>query len=302
MQYAQPHRSLRPGYKRAGGTDYPRRTRFITQQYIILGVKGATAGTAHESYRVALDPETSNFPNLTGTMLQDSNNNYNFVPDLETDFQVISGTNASIQVGTNTYTPPSNGGNKFWLLVFDRTALQPVNSYNNGNFTACSGSGSQACGMLFDGRTDGGKALAATINQTTNRNLIFLTTTGCPFDNAGQASSDLANSLQNIGGMIHSPIYINDASKGCGYSLVSVNDTEHVSFNQSQALSWSYFSAQKQLGAVHGFLAKNDQGLYDVAGKDQMVMKTDLNGNPILAPAVDYTFGHLGSQGRLNGR
>lgn len=282
-----------------GGTDYTKADAVhYPQQYVILGVKGATTGTAHESYRVTLDPQTSNFPNLTGTMLQDSNNNYNFVPDLETDFQVISGTNASIKVGTNTYTPPSNGGNKFWLLVFDRTALQPVNTYNNGNFTACSGSGSQACGMLFDGRTDGGKALAATINQTTSRNLIFLTTTGCPFDNAGQASSDLANSLQNIGGMIHSPIYINDASKGCGYSLVSVNDTKHVSFNQSQALSWTYFSAQKQLGAVHGFLAKNDQGLYDVAGKDQMLMKTDLNGNTILVPAVDYTFGHLGSQGR----
>ena len=64
-----------------GGTNYTKADAVhYPQQYIILGVKGATAGTAHESYRVAQDPQTSNFPNLTGTMLQDSNNNYNLSP------------------------------------------------------------------------------------------------------------------------------------------------------------------------------------------------------------------------------
>jgi len=282
-----------------GGTNYSKvDAAHYPQQYVMLGVKGATPGTAHESYRVAADPQNTDFPKLTGTMLQDSNNNYNFVPDLEADFQVISGSNASIQVGSNTYTPPAKTTGMFWLMVLDRTVLQPVNTYNNGNYTACSGSGSQACGMLFDARSDGGKALAATINQISDRNLIFLATTGCPFDKAGQASSELGQALHNIGGMSQSPIYMNDASKGCGYSLVSVNDAKHVSFNQSQALSWTYFSTQKELGSVHGYLSKNNAGVYDVAGKDQMLNKTDLNGDTILASAVDYTFGHLGSQGR----
>jgi hypothetical protein len=98
--------------------------------------------------------------------------------------------------------------------------------------------------------------------------------------------------------MIHSTGFMNSASNGCNYALVSVNDGKHVIMGSNAALSWSYFSSQKQLGAIHGVLAYDNTGLYDIASKDQMIMKTDLAGNNVLLPAVDYTFGHLVSQGR----
>jgi hypothetical protein len=288
-----------------GGTDFTKvDASKYPQRYVIVGVKGATPGTAHESYNVAGDPQTANFPQLTGTMLQDLNGNYNFVPDNETDFTVISGTNASVQIMPNgilssSYTPPANASGKFWLMVFDRTVLNPDNSYNTGTFTACtSGTASQSCGMLFDAtNVKGIESLATTLNSISPRDLIVLTTVGCPFQ-APTYSTDLGVALQNIGGMIHSTGYMNSASNGCNYALVSVNDGKHVSMGSNAALSWSYFSSQKQLGAIHGTLAYDNNGLYDIAGKDQMLMKKDLAGNNVLLPAVDYTFGHLASHSR----
>ena len=234
--------------------------------------------------------------------MQDASNHYNMVSSGEQDFQVISGTNSSIKLGWQSYTPPSNASGEFWLMAFDRVALQPINTYSIpdglGTKVDCAYTqASQSCGYLFNTHKDGGVALGQVLSSISPRNLIALTTVGCPFSSTDTTpiSSSFANSLQLIGGMRHSPDFWNDTANYCNYALVSVNDGKHMFYNSNAALSWNYISAQKQLGAIDGYVAVGQDGLYDVAGKDQM--QKDPDSGDFYATAND-TFEHLASQSR----
>ena len=77
----------------------------------------------------------------------------------------------------------------------------------------------------------------------------------------------------------------------CAYSLVSVNDGNHQWMTSKAAVSANQFADQGQLGAIHGYLARDNSGLYDVAGKDLMI-------GDVPAPAVDYTFERIVSATR----
>jgi hypothetical protein len=287
-----------------GGTDYSTLWKsnpsLYPEYYIILGVKGADAGSAQENYLVSgtWDTPYTYYPTLGGTLMQDGSGNYNYAQSGEKDFQIISGSTPSVQIGWQTYTPPSNSSGLFWLMVFDRMALQPINGYKATVNSTCQYTlASQSCGMLFNVKADGGKLLATALSGVSARNLIVLTAIGCPFDNAGESSSSFANELQNIGGMIHAPVYMNSASSGCNYALMSVNDGNHVAYNSNAALSWSHFSAQSQLGMLHGFITPDRHGIYDVGGKDQMALNSKSNQ---YIPTVDYAFEHIASQNRTD--
>ena len=91
----------------------------------------------------------------------------------------------------------------------------------------------------------------------------------------------------------------------CRYSLVTANDGQHQYLGICR-LSADQFGfrpdpkdpngppiGQGQLGAIHGYLAVNKAGLYDVAGQDQMI-----NGTNGLVGSVDYTFEHIASDMR----
>ena len=188
----------------------------------MIGVKGAPAGTAHESYSVSGTTDTvqNYLQALTGTLMVDGNSHYNFVPDGDAEFQAVSGASPQIMVGPYTFTPPREHlqNNVFWLVVLDRQTLQPinfpiVNEAGEASSTACQAvAGAQSCGSLFAADygiyPDGGGAdLAATLSGISPRNLIFLTTQGCPFkteDPSVTASASLGTALQNIGGMRYS--------------------------------------------------------------------------------------------------
>lgn len=280
-----------------GGTDYSKlwaqNPNLYPEYYTIIGVKGAAPGSAHENYLVSgtWDTPYTYYPTLGGTLMQDGNGNYNFLAAGERDFKVMGGSNPSIQIGWQSYAPPPTQGGLFWLMVFDRMALQPINGYAATVNSDCAYTvASQSCGMLFNVKSDGGAKLAQALSVVSPRNLIVLTAIGCPFDYAAQASARLGTALQQIGGMIHSPVYMNSPSGACNYSLVSVNDGNHQYYNSKAALSWSYFDAQKQLGYLHGYLALDRSGLYDVAGKDQMAYDSI---SKQYVPTVDYTFEHL---------
>jgi hypothetical protein len=298
-----------------GGTDYskiPSASPVFPLYYIIAGVKGDTAGTAREAslaLQTTQQPYTY-FPTLGGTLTADNNGNYNLTSTGEKDFTIISSaTNASMtfqfgaqwlgNFGTQTYTPPASAANEFWLIIFDRMAMQPipVNAFKGATTSVDCGytNTSAQCGMLFDVHADGGAALASVLNSVTSRDLIVLTTVGCPFDSASQASSALGDALQNIGGMRYTLDYLvsSNSPQTCNYSLVSVNDGNHETYNSNAAISSNIFSAQGQLGGIHGYLAPDHTGLYDVAGKDQMTMQSN-----VLSPVTNYTMEHIASQNR----
>ncbi|HEX4164914.1 MAG TPA: hypothetical protein VHZ55_05515, partial [Bryobacteraceae bacterium] len=68
-----------------------------------------------------------------------------------------------------------------------------------------------------------------------------------------------------------------------------------TSLRRQPALSANQYSAQGQTGSIHGYLARNQSGLFDVAGKDQVIA-----GNNSLAPTVDYTFEQTASAQRTD--
>jgi hypothetical protein len=300
-----------------GGTNYlllPSGSPLFPQYYIIVGVPGATPGTARENYLPAPTTQTpyTYYPTLNGTLTTDQTGNYNLTLSAEKDFTVISSpTNASMvfqygaqwlgNAGTQTYTPPQGAANVFWLIVFDRMAMQPipVNAFSGATQSVDCGYTQTAaqCGMLFNVQADGGVALANVLNSVSPRNLIVLTTIGCPFSGTTQISSSLGNVLQSIGGMQYTlnSLVSSNSPQTCNYSLISVNDQNHEWYNTKAAVSSNIFSSQGQLGALHGYLGVDQTGLYDVAAKDQMIMQDN-----VLTPVTNYTMEHIASQQRAD--
>jgi hypothetical protein len=289
-----------------GGTDYSTASLNPSpQQYMIIGVPGSAAGSAHESYNVVPGPDTPNQypPFLNGTLVLDQDGNYNYVPSDDRVFQASSiPGSSSIQVGGQTYTPPANSGQAFWLLVLDKEMLLPVNYPSAGSWTNCSSSQTaQACGGIFDVRGDGGAALAAALAPISARNLIFLVAQGCPFDTTTLISPNLGNALHELGGVRYSLYNLNPGANQCSYSLVTSNmpllglllGQSQSPLGASAALSAAQFRVQGETGVIHGFLARDGSGLYNIANKDQGV-----SSGSGAAGTVDYTFEQTASAQR----
>ncbi len=306
-----PGQTVPPGFDASplGGTNFSQTpVSEYPQAYIMIGVPGAAAGTAYESFGIPTAPNrpsTPYQPSLNGTLMQDQYNNYNFVPSGDTGFQAHSGshTGSYITVENNTYTPPSSEEGFFWLLVLDQETLTPVNYYagspyafQNCNTTATN----QSCGAAYTVDADGGAALANELNSLSNaHDLIFLVAQGCPLTNPNQMQSALADVLHSIGGVpyaVNSMNPQNPAPYPCNYSLVTVNDGNHWHpLNDPVALSSSAFSANGQSGSVQGFLARSQHGLYEVASNAQMIPNSDGSG---FASPIDYTFEYVSSSQR----
>lgn len=294
-----------------GGHDYSILSKIgLRLAYMMIGVPGASAGTAYESVPFPPTPghPVQYTPSLNGTLFAQrgsaSNGTanttpqyYNFLPGDDRTFQVVSGAKPSITVGDKVFTAPTANGAlnaDFWLLILDRESLNPVNYIVNGIYTLnCDpNAATQACGGIYDTHADGRAALASEISQLPSNDLIFLVSIGCPFDNSAQVSPALAAAVDLVGGVSYTLQNLNPNSNACAYSLVTSNDSGHQhALVDPVAFSASQFTDQKQLGAIHGFLARNKSNLYDVAGKDQMYLNVDPATNTsTLTGAVDYTF------------
>jgi hypothetical protein len=208
-----------------GGTNYfnfP--SNLYPQEYLIIGVPGANAGTAHENYDVTKGPDTpyQYDPFFAGTLMLDQNGNFNYAPGDNIPFQVssVSGS-VGISVYGQTYSPPASGGQgSFWLLVLDRQLLAPINypSIGAGTWTNCAyEAASQACGGIFNVRDDGGMSLSTTLLGISPRNLIFLVAQGCPFD--PNSVILLGDAVGRLGGIRYSLSNLNSSANTCAYSL-----------------------------------------------------------------------------------
>ncbi len=283
-------------YSQMPASDYP-------QAYVMVGVPGAAARTAYENFSIAPTASHPNAynPSLNGTLMQDQNGNYNFLPSGDTAFQVHSDVNTGssyITLGNKSYNPWAAINGSFWLLILDRETLTPVNYYLSPDFAAdCSNTlPTQPCGAIYTVNSDGGNRLATELNSLSDHDLIFLVSEGCPVQNSSQLGSGLANMLHEIGGASYAVNMMTGGSQ-CNYSLVTVNDGFHTHpLTDKIALSAAgAFGTNGQSGSLQGFVARNNQGLYDVEGKAQMVPNSD--GNALLPP-IDYTFEQVASSPR----
>ena len=283
-----------------GGTNYSKvPSNLYPQEYSMIGVPGATAGSAHESYSVPPGAEApiEYHAGLNGTLMSDPNGNYNYVPSGDVSFQVTSNASSSIQFSSPQYSaqytaPPSTGG-AFWLFVIEREHLVPINLPSAG-WTNCTGPTSQACGGIFS-VADGGAALAQALASISPQDMIFLVAQGCPYATP-YGTEPLAAAIPQLGASGYSLFALNPQFNTCAFSLVSVNDGKHTNvLTTPAALSANQNSAQGQTGSIHGYLALTNSGLYDVAGKDQ-VAAVDTS----LSPTVDYTFEQTASAQRVD--
>jgi hypothetical protein len=284
-----------------GGSSYASTAaNLYPEEYMMIGVPGAAKGSAFENFDVSTGTDTpyQYAPFIKGTLMSDGTN-YNYLPSDQREFQLINKVgSSSIQIGGQTYLPPSGADNgAFWLLVVDRELLQPIN-YSVPGWTNCQyDSGSQTCGGMFDVHADGGAALGNLLQSISSRNMVFLMTQGCPFSTASQVSSSLTYPLANYGGVNRiTPDLNSETGIGtCEYTLASVNDMKHTNpLNDKLALSTSQFTQQQQTGSIHGFVARGKDGLYDIGGKDQMVS----DGNGGFKGQIDFRFNEIASAQR----
>ena len=116
---------------------------FAPQTYMIIGVGGAASGSAYENYNITNGVWYQINAYGTGTLVEDSNGNYNFQPANSIEYTIVPNdpTNSNVStvsvgplpgdpyasagIVTKTYRPPYNSStpNGIWLLKLQRTTL-----------------------------------------------------------------------------------------------------------------------------------------------------------------------------------
>ena len=299
-----------------GGSDYALSADVSTLPlgYAVIGVGGATPGTAYENYYTPSDPVAwSDFvgatpvemvPHADGTLNYDVNGNYSFVSGESQSFVVTPGDSASVQIGGITYYSPSQWEgltNGFFLLVMDRQGLAPANSSDPVGAPFCRTNmplpGS--CGVFYPtGDTNLGPAalqnLTDALNGVTPRQIAILTTVGTPLVSSADIDVPLAVAISKLGGTYYT--MQNLAFPGSNFTLVANGaDTQAMllsgnrtsTFAKGVAESTNVFAQQNQSGVLRGLFARDDQGLYYA----MQVAQQSMTGWDAAAP-VDYSF-HL---------
>ena len=281
--------------------------------YMAIGAAGQPSGSAYENYdRSALgigDPQFNVF--ATGTLQEDANGNYAFQSSDVIEYAVspndpgyfIANTTGSViamnlpadlafPMGAlgplrviytlpvpNTPTAPFNG---LWLLVLDRTTLQPIPAQPCsgstfvtpsvlvqpcGNTYAVSGQVPQSAAtanwirLAGDLSSLGTYQLAILVSVNTVGNTDQATTFQSQEQQQGNPGfPTFAAALQNIGGsytLVAGPTF----SKTDSYSLVGFNGASNALVGGVAEAS-TELQQQGQFGVLHGTLQRNRNGLY----------------------------------------
>ncbi len=254
-----------------GGTSYPNAPS-IMKGYMIIGVGGASPGTASEIYNTANECCGPWNAQLNGVLAIDPDGNYNFHPSDNTAFAVqrASGS-ASITLGSKTYNPPTSsaGENGFWLFKVQRSILSVDTSAGCGSTDG--GTTWTNCGVFYEtGSTTPATSNAAisslATDLTTNltsRYLVFLVSIG-----TGQAFPSNVN-MNPLGpaidGLGASGYTLSRLGAGSAYTLISSNDPQFLKTplqGGNAVLSTTAYGSLGQTGSVYGVLSRNLQGLY----------------------------------------
>ena len=169
------------------------------QTYMIIGVGGAASGSAYENYNMKGGVWYQINAYGTGTLVEDSNGNYNFQPANSVEYTIVpndpNNSNVStVSVGplpgdpyasagiiTKTYLPPYNPStpNGIWLLKLQRTTLfstafnvqgtPPAPAPLDACMALTPGNGKTAyfhnCGQFYDTGDPNPKTAIAAYNQ-----------------------------------------------------------------------------------------------------------------------------------------
>jgi hypothetical protein len=295
-----------------GGTNYSSYpTNTYPLGYTVIGVPGADAGSAYESYYIPADvaPLQRN-PFAHGVVATDSWGNYNFYPADTIQYEVIPTNTVSslqpsmqwtIQTGGNgpatiAYNPPSTGTG-FWLLILDRVTLNPIDS----NTGSCVYNSSGTCGTYYPtGSTDSTTAasavssLATALSGVTTRQLACLVSVGQPLQSASTVTDDLSTAIQSLGGSRYTLGKLTTANST--YTLVAPGAANAPAgtaalrspYADGVVESSSLFTQQGQTGIIRGVLERDTKGLYrpTVSGQED----GKFNGDGATSVSLDFSF------------
>lgn len=250
-----------------GGTDYSKyASADLPLGYMIIGVPGAAAGTAYETYYVSSnDNSVGGYnPRINGILSVDANSNYNFFGYDAVPYSVDA-TAGTITVNGSTYTPPTTVQNGLWLLQLDRWSL------NSQPLCPSSGNSVTNCGQVFDtGSLDAQTAAQAmsdlntALSTASHKNLLLLTTIGSsPF--AAPPDGNFALTIETLGIPANTfNAVARGTVAGAKMTLISSSDPAFTKsmIGGNAIVSSSSYVQQGQTGSVYGELARDQHSFY----------------------------------------
>ena len=238
-----------------GGTNFVG-TEITPSYYNAIGVAGAPAGSAFQSYQDNLShiPQIgrSFLPALVGSLMLDSTQHYYFVPSKYPEFKVVPGTSArkgcasiSYDGTTGSACTPSDAIGGFWIVAVDRRMGSVTDSY------------------VLPTNSSNVQTAKKAINDMTylldvyykKNDLLLITTFGAPFGPVAGVTEGLWSSINRIGGNGYDLAKLKNDDLSA-YSLISSTDPDFVKAHY--ALESTTVSGETgQLHGVFGFDRSN---------------------------------------------
>ena len=239
-----------------GGTDYTKiDPKFNPPYYSIIGVVGAAAGQAYESY---LPPKMRYGQTaLAGSLMLDNNQNYFFAPSDYREFDVIpndpafpGAPTATLIYGGHKYHqslhPAVRGG--FAIFLIDRVT---GNMKESALFQTNSSHAGESAFSLY--------RLKAALQHGSPEYIDVLTTVGTPFASASSVDQELWNLVNARGGNGYSVARLEALSDGSApaYTLISSTDPLFTATPDQVIENTSLRSNAGETGEVHGLVGRD---------------------------------------------
>jgi hypothetical protein len=245
-----------------GGTNYAGSS-VNTYYYNAIGVAGAPAGTAYESYQ----PNNSHTPRLgahflvplTGSLMLDTARNYSFVPMDFPEIKVtpgLRGACSSVTINLHgvehriEHCVPGNSQGGMFIVAFDRrlgyvTDYEPLDTNSNDP---------EVRKRAFSG-------LSYTLSVYFKAgDLLALTTVGTPIRSASEVSRDVWQAIATLGGIGFNIPKLTTADSA--YTLVTSPDPNYVSGRYVRESTTVRPGETGQLDLVFGRDKRNQLVLY----------------------------------------
>ena len=249
-----------------GGSKY---TSVQPRYYNAIGLVGAKAGTAYESYQ-SNDSHTprigaDNLPPLVGSLMLDTAQHYFFAPSSYPDFKVTPGERSAdgcaiVEYGTtHRQCPDSSGAGGFWILAIDRLTGAVTDHYVlHTNATDASYARQQMSDLAY----------LLSVYYKSN-DLLILTTYGQPIGINAPVTPYLFNAVSALGGNGYRLAQLNNAR--ASYVLISARDPDYVS--RHYPVQRFVGPKDEDFGPVHVQLTKNRLNRYvvNVSAQDQQL-------------------------------
>jgi hypothetical protein len=240
-----------------GGTRYAG-TAVSPYYYSVIGVAGAAAGSAWESYQPSRRGASWLAP-LVGSLMLDIKQNYFFVPSSYPEIKIVPNDPAtplssSITYNGHKYQFPFSGNDSggFVVLAIDKRTGAVTDSYMFATNTASDAQSKKMVGDLT--------YLLDTTHNWTPDDLLFLTTVGTPFKAASYATEGLVAAIQRRGGNGYLlPKLLTPIST---YTLITSTDPDYV--REHHTLEVTSVRGDNESGEVDVLLGKDRKNRYEL--------------------------------------